>query len=101
MSFCIDSAKNNGYPFIEGLPEMPSSRMKLPYPYGYMVCTADENDGYPYLREINRVSLEKFSDIYFSENNVTEMYYNGSYITQAYCNDKPVFSNRYIHGVLI
>ena len=96
MSFCIDSAKNKGYPSIDGLPEMPSSRMKSPYPYGYMVCTENKNNGYPYIREINRVSLEKFSDIYFSESNITEVYYNGSYISQAYCNDKSVFSIRYI-----
>ena len=95
MSFCIDASRNNGYPYIDGLPEMPSSRMKSLYPYGYMVCNAGKNNGYPYIREINWVTLEKFSDICFGENHVTEMYYNGSYITQAYSDEKEVFSIRY------
>ena len=96
MSFCIDSEKNNGYPCIDGLPDMPSANMKKTYPYGYMLCTKNKNNGYPYIREINSVSLEKFSNLYFGEKNITEMYYNGNFISHAYCNDKEVFSIKYI-----
>ncbi|MDE5860842.1 MAG: hypothetical protein K2H28_01460 [Ruminococcus sp.] len=98
MSFCIDSEKNNGYPCIEGLPEMPSADMKKKYPYGYMVCTDGKNNGYPYIRELNSISVEKFSVLYFGGKLISEMYYDGNFISCAYFNEKEVFRIKYIRS---
>lgn len=98
MSFCIDSGKNNGYPYIDGLPEMPSTYMRKKYPYGYMICADGQNNGYPYIPELNTITVERFSVLYFGGKLVTEMYFDGNFISHAYFNEKEVFSIKYIRN---
>lgn len=94
--FVSDENKNNGYPSFEGLDNMQETIMQKPYPHGFMVCAGDNvNDGYPCIQGLNSIGIEKFSLIYFGGINIPEMYYGNMYISEAYCNEKNVFSIKY------
>lgn len=95
MSFYILDSRNNGYPCIYELQDIPDTDMKIPYPHGVFMCMGEYNDGYPFIPEINNVGLKTYSSLYFGENNVSELYFNGEYITKAYCNEQEVFSVKY------
>ncbi|MDE6673016.1 MAG: leucine-rich repeat domain-containing protein [Ruminococcus sp.] len=54
MIFLIDKTKNNGYPYIQDMPEFSSVTLKKPYPHGIMVCMGEDvNDGYPGIPELD------------------------------------------------
>ncbi len=47
MSFYIDETRNNGYPYIKDIPEMPSADMKKPYHRYFFTLDKNKNNGYP------------------------------------------------------
>lgn len=64
MSFCIYSEKNNGYPYIEDMPEIPETSLKKPY-YSYLyIIDNEKNNGYPAFREFNDMPITDMIKIY-------------------------------------
>lgn len=49
--YFVISKKNNGYPNIEELAEIPDKTMTSPYPHGFMICESKVNSGYPHIKE--------------------------------------------------
>lgn len=94
--FMVGNDVNDGYPSLICMKDIPNTDMKIPYPHGVFMCMEEYNDGYPFIPEINNVGLQTYSSLYFGENNVSELYFNGEYITKAYCNEQEVFSVKYI-----
>lgn len=95
--FVCDGNSNNGYPSFMCMGKFPDKSMKMPYPHGVMMCKGvDYNNGYPFIPEISGVGLKSESSLYFGEKPVCNMYYNGQYITRAYCNGQRVFSIEYV-----
>lgn len=88
---------NDGYPSLMCFKNIPQTDMKVPYPHGAFMCLGDDfNDGYPFIPEITNVRLRTYSSLYFGEKPVSELYFNGEYITKAYCNEQKVFNVKYI-----
>ena len=64
MSFCIYSERNNSYPYIEDMPEMPSLNLKKPY-YSYLyIIDEEKNNGYPAFREFADIPSTDMKKIY-------------------------------------
>ncbi|MCM1508220.1 MAG: hypothetical protein NC177_13990 [Ruminococcus flavefaciens] len=64
MSFYIDTSKNNGYPYIEGLPEMPDSRLKKPYFRYFFIVDNKKNNGYPSFEQSDDMPAVSMRKIY-------------------------------------
>lgn len=95
--FIVDDKKNNGYPAFESFENIPTVIMQKFYPHGLMICMGNEvNNGYPCIPEINSVTVNTFSNLFFAENHIIDMYYQQKHISSAYCNEKEVFSIKYI-----
>lgn len=64
MSFYIDSTKNNGYPYIQDIPEMPSSDMQKPYHRYFFILDKNRNNGYPAFRTFEDMPVTNMLEPY-------------------------------------
>lgn len=64
MSFYIDSTKNNGYPYIQDIPEMPSSDMQKPYHRYFFILDKSRNNGYPAFRTFEDMPVTDMQKLY-------------------------------------
>lgn len=95
--FIVDDNKNNGYPAFESFEDIPTVIIQKLYLHGLMICMGNEvNNGYPCIPEINNVTVNTFSNLFFAGNHIIDMYYQQKHISLAYCNEKEVFSIKYI-----
>ncbi|MDE5583399.1 MAG: hypothetical protein K2J08_06820 [Ruminococcus sp.] len=91
-----DENRNNGYPSMMCMGKFPDKHMNVPYPHGSFICKGEDfNNGYPFIPEITGVGIKCESSLFYGEKPVHEIYYNGQYITTAYCNGQKVFNLEY------
>lgn len=64
MSFYIDETRNNGYPYIRDIPEMPSVDMQKPYQRYFPVLDSNRNNGYPAFRNFEDMPSADMQKIY-------------------------------------
>lgn len=64
MSFYIDASKNNGYPYIQDMPEMPSADMHKPYHRYFFILDKKRNNGYPSFRTFEDMPVTDMQKIY-------------------------------------
>lgn len=82
----------NDYPKLIELANLANvPRCAPPYPKYMMRCIGISNDGYPMLTVLSGISSRNISDIYMGDREVTAMYFNGFYISSAFCRGKKVF----------
>lgn len=92
-----DAAKNDGYPSLATLEELAEGvSFQYPYPDLMMRCLGEAvNDGYPVLMTVSDVKEHCFSDLFFAGYAIDGMYFNGRFVSEAYCNDIRVFGFYY------
>ncbi|MDE5558973.1 MAG: leucine-rich repeat domain-containing protein [Ruminococcus sp.] len=64
MSFYIDETKNNGYPYIQDIPEMPSVAMKNPYHRYFFILDKNKNNGYPTFEPFDEIPIATMTKPY-------------------------------------
>lgn len=98
--FRFDSSRNNGYPVMHGLHEMDDiTGFKPLYPEYMMQCYGEDVcGGYPCILNLTGAVWEIYSRLKFADKDITGLYYNGEFISHAFCNDEEVFAVRYSAG---
>ena len=88
MAMIISSDRNNGYPYVDTLPELSGVTLPSePYPKYMMRCLGEEiNGGYPCIMPLAGVVREVRTSLFFAEREVEAMYYNNQLVPYAFCN---------------